>query len=174
MHFKSAELILTFDQFWRVTGLKKTQVQNWTNGRPFKVRASIADASGKGSRNLYTLRDAYVFVFLDELRRLELTSGGIQRVLAALEKSREHPLPGAPDLFHPIYVWLVVGVTDEISITPVDSSGFPAQIRMLPSLSVKDATDRGGRQFAVNIAKIRKEVGMRWEKLSKRKATHTA
>jgi hypothetical protein len=171
MHFKPGEPILSFDQFWRLTGLKKTQVQNWTNGRPLKVRGTVADATGKGSRNLYTLRDAYFFVFLEELRKLDLSHNGLQRVLSAFETFTLHPLAGTPDFFDPINVWLVVGITSEISVTRVESSGKPGQIRLLPSALVNDFTDRGSRQFAVNIAKIREEVDARWEKLSRKKAT---
>lgn len=173
MHFKTVLPILSFDQFWRVTGLSKTQVQNWTNGRPLKVRGSLADASGKGSRNLYTLRDAYFFVFLEELRQLDLSHNGLQRVLTAFERNRVHLLPGEKDYFDAKNTWLVVGFTDRVSISYVEGSPKPHEIRVLPEATVNDFTDRGHRQFAVNIAKIREEVDARWEKLSRKKGAQT-
>ena len=174
MQFNTVMPILTFDQFWRATGLRKSQVQNWTNGRPLKVRGTVADASGKGSRNLYTLRDAYLFVFLEELRKLDLSHNGLQRVLTAFERNRLHRLPGEKDYFDPENMWLVIGFTDRVWITPAEGSSKPAEIRALPKATVNDFTDRGHRQFAVNIAKIREEVDARWEKLSRKKEAQTA
>ena len=171
MHFNEFGHVLSFDELWRATGLKKSQVQNWTNGRPFKIRGTIAHAAGKGSRNLYSIRDAYFLVFLQDLRGLDLAHSGLQRVIDHFDVVREEiARTGERDYFDPEYAWLAVNLTDRVSVIPLETLSKPAEIRMGPSLELDDARHRGARQFVVNIAKIRDEVDGRLEKLLKRKS----
>jgi hypothetical protein len=59
----------------------KTRIKNWTIGRPLKIVPRILAGQGKGSRNLYSLEDVYVFALVDRLHRDGLSNEAIRHVL---------------------------------------------------------------------------------------------
>ena len=65
----------------KLLGLPKTRVKNWTIGRPLRIIPEISAGEGKGSRNLYSLTDVYVFALVNELDRDGFSSQTIKRLL---------------------------------------------------------------------------------------------
>ena len=59
-----------------------TRIKNWTIGRPLRIVPRILAAQGKGSRNLYSLEDVYVFALVNQLYKDGFTSAVIKCVLA--------------------------------------------------------------------------------------------
>lgn len=63
--------------------LSATLVKNWTNGRPLRIRPSLA-AHGTGSRNVYTGVDLYRLAIAARLNRDGFAARTIQQILDAL------------------------------------------------------------------------------------------
>lgn len=59
----------------------KTRIKNWTIGRPFTIVPKVLAASGKGSRNLYSLSDVYLFALVNQLHEDGLTNEALQVVI---------------------------------------------------------------------------------------------
>jgi len=174
MHVTELGAILTLDDLWRVTGLKKTQVQNWTNGRPFKVCGAIAQAVGTGFRNLYVEEDAYLLVFLKELQDLGVNIPSLQRVVDFFNVRSVGERPRAVEYFCPQHAWLLVSLTKHaLHVGSLPTLKQPPNPRLTPPLQLNDFHDRGGHQLAVNIAKIRAEVDERLERIARAKETPT-
>lgn len=51
--------VFTKHDISQVFGIPETRVTNWEVGRTIKLRPSIQEASGKGTRNIYSLCDVY-------------------------------------------------------------------------------------------------------------------
>jgi MerR HTH family regulatory protein len=74
--------VFTLGGVAKLLGLPKTRVKNWTIGRPLKVVPEISAGEGKGSRNLYSLEDVYVFALVNELDRDGFSSKTIKAILS--------------------------------------------------------------------------------------------
>jgi hypothetical protein len=59
----------------------KTRIKNWTIGRPFKIVPKVLAAHGKGSRNLYSLDDLYLFALVNQLHEDGLSNSVVQLVV---------------------------------------------------------------------------------------------
>jgi DNA-binding transcriptional MerR regulator len=70
----------------RIVGMSATKAKNWTSGRPFKLAASIMQASGRGKSNIYSLNDLYLMAVAEEFSRAGLAAKAIGRLLEALQK----------------------------------------------------------------------------------------
>jgi hypothetical protein len=68
-----------------LAGLTENAVKQWTIGRPYAIRPSIRQATGKGVPNLYSLNDALRFKVAIELTADGFQSGVIQRVLDSFD-----------------------------------------------------------------------------------------
>jgi DNA-binding transcriptional MerR regulator len=71
----------------RITGIPKSRVKNWTIGRPFTVKPSVRRSSGKGSRNLFSHNDLYVFDLVQRLSDIGAPVAGIQNLLEKQDMS---------------------------------------------------------------------------------------
>lgn len=74
--------VFTLGAVAKLLGLPKTRVKNWTIGRPLRIVPEISAGQGKGSRNLYSLEDVYVFALVNELDRDGFSSRTIKGILA--------------------------------------------------------------------------------------------
>jgi hypothetical protein len=50
-----------------ILAMPKSRVKNWTIGRPLRITPSVRAATGKGSRNLYSVEDVYLIGLADQL-----------------------------------------------------------------------------------------------------------
>jgi hypothetical protein len=73
--------IYEFADIAAILRIKKSQVKNWTSGRPFSVRPSVRVSSGKGSRNLFSRADLYCFELVKRLNDVGAPVQAIQELL---------------------------------------------------------------------------------------------
>ncbi len=92
--------IQAFDlqEMTRVVGLSATKAKNWTSGRPFKLPASIVQASGRGKSNIYSLDDVYLMAVAEEFSRAGFAAKAIGRLLEALQERFPDGIAGVSKL----------------------------------------------------------------------------
>jgi hypothetical protein len=85
-----SEKVRVFDrgQIARILDLAPAVVRNWSIGKPFRITPSVRAPGKKGSSNLYTLRDVYLFGFLARLSSVGMRTGVLNAVISSF---REHP-----------------------------------------------------------------------------------
>ena len=59
--------VFTLGEVAELLQAPKTRIKNWTIGRPLRIVPRILAAQGKGSRNLYSVEDVYVFALANQL-----------------------------------------------------------------------------------------------------------
>jgi hypothetical protein len=59
--------VFTLGEIAEILQAPISRIKNWTAGRPFKIIPRIMGAKGKGSRNLYSLEDVYLFALVNQL-----------------------------------------------------------------------------------------------------------
>jgi hypothetical protein len=64
-----------------VLGMPLTKAKNWTVGRPFKLNASLMEAAGKGTRNLYSIEDVYLMGLAYEFSRAGMAANAIGKLV---------------------------------------------------------------------------------------------
>jgi hypothetical protein len=162
MQFQEKSIALTLSEVVKLTGLPKSQIQNWTSGRPHWVIPSIAVGDGKGSRHLFALEDVYLLCFLNELREQGLSSAGMKRVVDFFRISIAGESKTVFKYFRSNVCWLSVSLTKMVlMINDEESSETAPNPRFLPPIQVNDFHDRHALQISVNIEKIRDEVNSR-------------
>ena len=62
-----------------------TKAKNWVNGRPFTIKASIREAAGRGSSNLYSIEDVYVMALASEFSKAGFAAAAIGKLLEAVQ-----------------------------------------------------------------------------------------
>ncbi len=73
--------VFTLGEVAELLRVPKTRIKNWTIGRPLRIVPRILAGQGKGSRNLYSLEDVYVFALVNQLYRDGFGTAAIKRVL---------------------------------------------------------------------------------------------
>ena len=168
MQLQGESPALTLSEVVKLTGLPKTQVQNWTSGRPYSVFPSIAAGGGKGSRQLFAIEDVYFLCFLNELREQGLSVAGMNRVIDYFQIRFVGEPKSVFKYFRPNVCWLVVNLTKmHLVVHDEESSETPPNPRVLPPMEVNDFHDRHALQLSVNVEKIRDEVNARAKKEKK-------
>jgi hypothetical protein len=81
----SLDLPITFTEFWKIAGVKKSLAQNWTNGRSLHVLPSALCGVGKGNHRVFTIADAMLVAMFAALRDV----GASHRALRGLLRSCE-------------------------------------------------------------------------------------
>jgi hypothetical protein len=76
--------VFTLGEVAELLKVPKTRIKNWTIGRPLRIVPGILAGQGKGSRNLYSLEDVYVFALINQLYRDGLTNEAIKDVLGGV------------------------------------------------------------------------------------------
>lgn len=76
--------VFTLGEVAELLQVPKTRIKNWTIGRPLRIVPRILAGQGKGSRNLYSLEDVYVFALVNQLYRDGFTNEAIKYVLDAV------------------------------------------------------------------------------------------
>jgi DNA-binding transcriptional MerR regulator len=69
-----------------VLGMPKSKVKNWTIGRPLRITPSVRVASGKGTRNLYSVEDVYVLTLANQLNEDGFSPKAIQAVIKKVRR----------------------------------------------------------------------------------------
>src|SRR5262249_49269987 len=139
---------------------------------PFKVHGAVAQAVGTGTRNLYVVEDAYLFVFLQHLQDLGLSVTALQRIVDNFNYRFANKPPQSVHYFDPQNSWIVVSLTKHVLlIATFPTLESPPNPRLGPQLQLNDFHDRSALQVAVNIAKIRAEVDERLTTISNTKQT---
>src|SRR5436309_4088844 len=73
--------VFTIGEIATILQVPLSRLKNWTVGRPFKIIPRIMAATGKGSRNLFSLEDVYVFALVNQLHTDGLSHKLIPEVL---------------------------------------------------------------------------------------------
>jgi hypothetical protein len=71
-------------------GIQPTRVTNWEAGRTLKLKPSILEASGRGTRNLYSVGDVYKTGLAILLLAVGYSSKVVQRAVDAAPGHIEH------------------------------------------------------------------------------------
>src|SRR5215470_13058401 len=82
--------VFTKHDISHVFGIPATRVTNWEAGRTIKLRPSIHEASGRGTRNLYSLGDVYKTGLAIVLLSVEYSSKVVQRAVDQAPGHIEH------------------------------------------------------------------------------------
>jgi hypothetical protein len=166
MHFKEIDYPLQFEDLWQVAGVRKSLAQNWTNGRPFRIRPSISAGEGKGSRSIYALGDAYFLCLLHKLKERGLAANLLAEIADRVSLRIEGQPPPAIKLFSVGNNWFCIGMTKHcISWGPIAYNPEKDPVHFsAPPLLLNDVHDVVGIQVAVNLVKLRAEVDERLRK----------
>jgi hypothetical protein len=158
---------LALSEVVAITGLPKSQIQNWTSGRPLWVIPSFGAAKGKGTRHLFALEDAYLLCYLEVLKAQEnFRPSELARVLNFFNLRMQGQSLRVFHYFRPSVCWLVYNKTNFVDLMDdIESTGEQPNPRVLPPLNVNDFHDLSGRQVAVNLVKLRHAVNQRAKKL---------
>lgn len=73
------------NQMAALAGIGYAKAKNWTVGRPFTIRASAYQASGRGSMNLYTIEDVYLMALAQEFSGLGFAAVAIGKLVEAVQ-----------------------------------------------------------------------------------------
>ena len=76
----------TFDlaEMAKLSGTKPATAKNWTVGRPFTIPASVHQAPGRGSINLYSIDDVYLMAMANQLSEAGMTARAIGDVVSEI------------------------------------------------------------------------------------------
>lgn len=155
---------LQFGEIVAVTGLPKSQLQNWTSGRPLWVLPSFSQGRGKGKHDLFALEDAYLLCYLQSLRQKGLSTDVLERVV---QDFNDWLPEGKPVFryFRPQVSWLVLNLSPTFRLLD-DVVGSPKENkpRILAPQQVHDFSDDSGLQIAVNLLRLRHRVNHRAHK----------
>jgi len=77
--------VFELSEMTTLLGMSQIKAKNWTAGRPFKMPASVRTATGTGSRNLYSIEDAYLMGLANEFSKAGFAAKAIGRLLEAVE-----------------------------------------------------------------------------------------
>jgi len=165
MEAVQANPVLEFSNLWRVAGVPKTLAQNWTNGRPIRLPASISQADGKGSRNLYNVEDAYLLAYLNAARQQGMSSDALERIFFMLTVPLERgPLRrklASDD-------WLAISVTKYAVVEHGIEKSKNTPNLVISPLEVSDFHDSVAVLVAVNLKSLRSGVDARAQRLIKK------
>ena len=75
--------VFTLGDVAEILQVPKSRIKNWTIGRPLKIVPRVLAGKGKGSRNLYSLEDLYLFALVNQLYADGLSNNAIQYVVDA-------------------------------------------------------------------------------------------
>jgi hypothetical protein len=78
-------------------GMTSAKAKNWTVGRPFTIRASAYQATGRGSINLYSIDDVYLMAVANEFSKTGFAANAIGKLVKAMQ-AKFPSLGGAPVL----------------------------------------------------------------------------
>jgi DNA-binding transcriptional MerR regulator len=88
-------IVFELSQVAGIVGISIDSAKNWVNGRTLQIEPSISKARGKGTRNLFSEGDVYMFFFVDEVARAGFRNEIIRELLplveAELEKAESFP-----------------------------------------------------------------------------------
>ena len=73
--------IFELSEVARILEVPKARIKNWTIGRPLRITPTIRTASGKGTRNLYSVEDVYVLTLANQLNEDGFSPKAIQAVI---------------------------------------------------------------------------------------------
>lgn len=73
--------VFSLGEVAEILEVPKARIKNWTIGRPFTIVPKVLAASGKGSRNLYSLSDVYLFALVNQLHEDGLSNEVLQLVI---------------------------------------------------------------------------------------------
>ncbi|HEV2380304.1 MAG TPA: MerR family transcriptional regulator [Terriglobia bacterium] len=73
--------VFTIGEVAQILAIPQTRVKNWTIGRPLWIIPTVRMAAGKGSRNLYSIRDVYAIAVANHLIEDGFTTDAIRRLL---------------------------------------------------------------------------------------------
>jgi len=76
--------LFTIGQMTDIVGMDSDKVKNWMAGKPFMFKPSAMSASGKGSRNIYNLKDLYLLAVANEFSKAGFAGKAIGRLLDAI------------------------------------------------------------------------------------------
>lgn len=165
MQYTSVFRPLQFGELVAITGLPKSQIQNWTSGRPLWVLPSFSTGEGKGNRDLFALEDAYLFCYLQALKKNGLSTKSLERVVRSFNLwSREEGKP-VFRYFRPEVCWLVLDLSKMVlMLHDIKKSADEPNPRYLPQQQVRDFHDAASIQIAVNLMKLRHDVNKKAKK----------
>jgi hypothetical protein len=164
-YLTSAFRPLQLGEVIHITGLPKSQVQNWTSGRPLVVVPTFGKAEGKGSRQLFALEDAYLFCFLNELKKRGLSMKVIDQINLIFKLWSKDDRP-VFRYFRPEVSWLVVEVSkyhrmlhEELKQSDGKHEAHDhSAIRFFNPMQAQDSMERYVMQVAINIDRLRDPV----------------
>jgi MerR HTH family regulatory protein len=84
--------VFTLGEVAEVLRVPLTRVKNWTIGRPLRIIPTVRVAAGKGSRNLYSIKDVYAIALANHLSEDGFTTKAIKRILALGYWKGDRPL----------------------------------------------------------------------------------
>jgi DNA-binding transcriptional MerR regulator len=73
--------VFTVAEVAEIVQVSKSRIKNWTIGRPLKIVPKVRAYRGKGSRNLYSLQDVYLFALVTQLHDDGLSTKLIEYIL---------------------------------------------------------------------------------------------
>ena len=168
------DIPLEFSELCRVAGVPKTIAQNWTNGRPLKIQPSVAQAEGKGGRNIFSIYDAYLLAYLYLVRCNGLSMEWVKELAFTLTmRSKGEAVGAGPKrFFRRDRKWLAFSISklrmkeEEVHERPGLLDGVNLDVT---PLGVHDIHEKVAIQIAVNINQVRNEVDARALRFLKRK-----
>src|SRR5436309_15251745 len=80
--------VFELSEMTTLLGMSQIKAKNWTAGRPFKLPASVRTATGTGSRNLYSIQDAYLMGLANEFSKAGFAAKAIGKLLEAVDAKR--------------------------------------------------------------------------------------
>ena len=78
--------IFELSEVARILKVPKARIKNWTIGRPLRITPTIRTASGKGTRNLYSVEDVYVLTLANQLNEDGFSPKAIQAVIKKVRR----------------------------------------------------------------------------------------
>ena len=82
--------VFTKHDISQVFGIPATRVTNWEAGRTIKLRPSLLEASGRGTRNVYSLADLYKTGLAIRLLAVGYSGDVVQRAIDEAPRHIEH------------------------------------------------------------------------------------
>jgi hypothetical protein len=82
---------IEFSEIPKLLNIKQWEVKNWITGRPFTIKASVKQARGSGSRNLYGMEDLWKFEIVRQAIKAGIRNDPINKVLERLQQDFELP-----------------------------------------------------------------------------------
>jgi hypothetical protein len=159
---KPVDSPIEFDELWHAAGISKSLAQSWTNGRPLRVAPSLSQGSGKGSRHVYALADAYLLALLHLLKAHGFSNESLRKVANVFNVWEEGKQSTAIVYFSEAIYWLDIDIsalTILIGPIPYDpAAGTHLQSR---PLQLNDVHDLISTKVAVNLTKLRSQVNER-------------